>query len=202
MDFEAYMNSCYKHLSSEQKQVDGSTDPYYEKVEESKLTEIKDDIKHLLEEGYENEYLTKSEFEAMDPTSKGAAKFYQIFKVHKKHQAPETPPERPIISASGSVTENLGLFVEHYIKDLANKHPSYLQDTPDFLRMVEERNKGPPLPPHAVLVTVDVSALYTNIPQEEGLECVREALYSRNNPKVPTEYIIRLLEVVLKHNIF
>ena len=31
---------------------------------------------------------------------------------------------------------------------------------------------------------------------------MREALYSRNNPKVPTEYIIRLLEVVLKHNIF
>ena len=34
------------------------------------------------------------------------------------------------------------------------------------------------------------------------MDCVREALYTRNNPKVPTEFIVRLLEVVLKHNIF
>ena len=68
--------------------------------------------------------------------------------------------------------------------------------------MIEKRNEGPPLSSHAVLVTVDVSALYTSIPQEEGLDCVREALYNRNNPTVPTEFIIRLLDVVLKHNIF
>ena len=202
LDFDAYMNSCYEHLSQKQKQEDGNTKNYYEKVEETKLEEIKDDIKLLLEEGYENEYLTQSEYETMDPTSKGAARFYELFKVHKKHTAPETPPERPIISASGSVTENLGLFVEHYIKDLANKHPSYLQDTPDFLRMLEKRNEGPPLPPQSMLVTIDVSALYTNIPQEEGLQCVREALFSRSDPKVPTEFLVRLLEVVLKHNIF
>ena len=54
----------------------------------------------------------------------------------------------------------------------------------------------------AVLVTLDVSALYTNIPQEEGLECIREALFSRKEPTVPSEYILRLLEVVLKHDIF
>ena len=53
-----------------------------------------------------------------------------------------------------------------------------------------------------MLVTIDVSALYTNIPQEEGLQCVREALYTRKEPQVPSEYISRLLEVVLKHNIF
>ena len=44
--------------------------------------------------------------------------------------------------------------------------------------------------------------MYTNIPQNEGLDCVREALDTRNSPKIPTEFIVRLLEVVLKHNIF
>ena len=71
------------------------------------------------------------------------------------------PPERPIISASGSVRENIGLHVENFIKELAKKHPSFLQDTPDLLRMIEqrnERNEGAPLPPNAVLVTIDVSA--------------------------------------------
>ena len=59
-----------------------------------------------------------------------------------------------------------------------------------------------PLPPSAILASLDVSALYTNIPQEEGLEVVREALYTRDTPKVPTEFIIRILEIVLKNNIF
>ena len=147
LDFAAYMTSCYKNLSSEQKQEDGSSKFYYEKVIETKLEEIKDGINLQLEEGFENEYLTKAEFEAMDPTNKGAARFYQNFKVHKRHTPPETPPERPIISASRSVTENIGLYVEHHIKELANKHPSFLQDTPDFLRMLEARNKNPPYPP-------------------------------------------------------
>ena len=138
----------------------------------------------------------------MDPSNKGPGKFYQTFKVHKKHSAPETPPERPIISASGSVMENLGQYVEHFIKDLSNKHPSYLQDTPDFLRVIEKRNEGPPLPQNAILVTIDVSALYTNIPQDEGIESIREALYERSDASVPSEFIIRMLELVLKSNIF
>ena len=76
----------------------------------------------------------------MDPTEKGPAKFYELFKVHKKHVEGKTPPERPIISGSGSVTENIGVFVEHNIKELANKHSTFLQDTPDFLRNIEELN--------------------------------------------------------------
>ena len=53
-----------------------------------------------------------------------------------------------------------------------------------------------------MLVTIDVAALYTNIPQEEGLDAVREALTNRDDTKVPTEFLIRMLEIVLKHNLF
>ena len=49
---------------------------------------------------------------------------------------------------------------------------------------------------------MDVTGLFTNIPQDEGLECTRQALDERNNPEVPTGFILRLLEIVLKYNIF
>ena len=49
---------------------------------------------------------------------------------------------------------------------------------------------------------MDVSALYTNIPQSEGVECVEEELNKRTNPKVPTGFLTRLLEIILKYNIF
>ena len=117
-----------------------------------------------------------TELDAMNPSEKGPGKFYELFKVHKQHEAGKVPPERPIISGSGSVTENISLFVEHHLKHLADQHQSYLQDTPDFLRHIENINNEGPLPSNAILVSIDVSALYTNIPQEEGLEAAKEAL--------------------------
>ena len=128
-------------------------------------------------------------------------KFYETFKVHKEHQPGETPPERPIISGSGSVTENISLFVEHNIKDLARTHTSYLQDTPDFLRFVEDINAEGPLPENSILVSIDVSGLYTNIPQDEGLEAVNDALDQAKLP-FPKDFLMKLLELTLKFNIF
>ena len=97
-----------------------------------------------LQEAYDKDYISKDEFQAMDPTEKTPGRFYELFKVHKEHIPGETPSERPIISGSGSITENISLLVEHFIKDLSMKHPSFLQDTPDFLRIIEDINSEGP----------------------------------------------------------
>ena len=65
---------------------------------------------------------------------------------------------------------------------------------------------GQEIQPRLILMRLSSSVLKCFM-YEVGLnsilqECVREALYNRNNPKVPTEFIVRLLEMVLKHNIF
>ena len=105
----------------------------------------------------------------MRADEKTAARFYSTFKVHKDHEEGKAPPERPIISGNGSITENISAYVDHHLKSLAEQHQSYLQDTPDFLRLVEcEVNAGEPLPANAILATIDVVGLYTNIPVDEG----------------------------------
>ena len=134
LNFEDYIKSCYEHLNSTQQQSDGSKKNYYEEINDQILEEAKETIFKLVEEGYDNEYLSKDEFEALDPFNKGSARFYQIFKVHKKHPPGTTPPGRPIISGNNSVTENLSKYVNHFIKGLVSKIPAYLEDTPDFLR--------------------------------------------------------------------
>ena len=106
------MESCYNHLNSKQKQDGGPFQPYYQKVDEETVENVKTVIKNHLKEGLEKDLLNKDEFNAMDPRDKTGAKFYEIFKVHKQHLEGETPPERPIISGSGSLTENIGLFVQ------------------------------------------------------------------------------------------
>ena len=96
-----------------------------------------------MEEAFDNGIIKKEEYEEMRSDDKTAARFYATFKVYKNHKVGKAPPERPIISGSGSVTENISAFVDHHIKSLAVKHFSYLQDTPDFLRLLEaEVNTG------------------------------------------------------------
>ena len=117
---------------------------------------------------------------------KDAAKFYCNFKVHKEHEPMTAPPPRPIVSGSGSVTENIAAFVDHHVKDVSKQHQSYLQDTPDFLRYIKQINDGPALEANQILVTWDVVGLYSNIPHDE----------------VPTDYLMKLMEIILKNNLF
>ena len=109
---------------------------------------------------------------------------------------------RPIVSRSGSVTENIAAFVDHHVKNISKEHHSYLQDTPDFLRYIEGVNQGPGLEDDQILVTWDVVGLYNNILPEEGLGSLEEALDGRISPEIPTEYLVKLMDVILKNNIF
>ena len=122
--------------------------------------------------------------------------------MHKQNEHKEVPPVRAIISGSGSVTENISLFVEHHIKDISVKHKSYLQDTPHFLRVIDKINKGKKLPPNALLVSADVTNAYHNIPQEDGSDCLKEVLEKREDQTIPSDFIVKLMNLVQQYNIF
>ena len=96
-------------MNAQQSQTDGTFMHHYKKVTEESLITAKEKIVHLIEEGFDNNYISKEEFIAMDPSDKGPGKFYELFIVHKEHEAGQTPPERPNISGIGSVTENISL---------------------------------------------------------------------------------------------
>ena len=202
LDYAVYMRACYEHLMSEKVMEDGVSRNYYCRVDAMELERTKSNIKHLVQDGFENYILSEEEYNAMIADEKDAAKFYCTFKVHKKHEPMTAPPPRPIVSGSGSVTENIATFVEYHIKDIAKEHEAYLQDTPDFLRYVEKVNNEQGLEDDHILVTWDVVGLYNNILHEEGLESLNEALETRNNPKVPTDYLIKLMDIILRNNLF
>jgi len=79
---------------------------------------------------------------------------------------------------------------------------SYVRDTTDFIQKL--RAIGP-LPPNSYLVTLDVTSLYTNIPNTEGLEAawrLLEKYRPQPNVKPKNTTLIELLEMVLTMNNF
>ena len=89
----------------------------------------------------------------MNTDAINAGKFYLHFKLHKPHE--NIPPERAIVSQSGSVTSNIGVFVDFFLKEQPTKHKSYLQDNPDFIRKLEKIREERTLSDNAMIATWD-----------------------------------------------
>ena len=205
LDHAEYLRSCYNHLSMTQS-ISGETENYYENVDENIFLQAKEKIKEVLDEAFDNEIINKEEHNAMNPIDKPPAKFYCTYKVHKDHEPGKAPPERPIISASGSCLENIGKYVQHHINDFGSLHETFLKDTPHFLNFINEINQNQSFPENTFLVTMDVSSLYTNIPHKEGINSLRESFFEQNeasdNSNFHKEFVLRLLEILLRNNIF
>ena len=80
--------------------------------------------------------------------------------------------------------------------------PSYVKDTTDFLQKL--RSLPEKLPRYTFLVTMDVRSLYTNIPNEEGIEVVKLYLRARAQPgdRKLSQVIANFLTLILTLNNF
>ena len=58
------------------------------------------------------------------------------------------------------------------------------------------------LPSDTLLVTLDISTLYTNIPYEEGIAVCIEALNTRETQSPPTADLAELISEILNENVF
>ena len=87
--------------------------------------------------------------------------FYLLPKVHKINN-----PGRPITNAINSPTSSIAEFVDYQLQPMVQNLKSYIKDTTDFLNKLEKINR---VPEGALLVTMDVTSLYTNIPHKEGI---------------------------------
>ena len=104
------------------------------------------------------------------------------------------------MSANSCPSERISQFVDHFIQPLVPTLPSYLRDSSHLLNIVGSLK----LPENSILATLDVTSLYTNIPNNEGIEAAAKFLY-RNRPATenPTNSsICKLLELVLTTNNF
>lgn len=124
--------------------------------------------------------------------------FYGLPKIHKKNH-----PLRPIVSGFDSPTDNLARYITHFIQPLATKTPAYIQDTKHFLRIINDLEA---LPQNAILVSADVTSLYTNIPHDEGIEATAFYInkWREHMPKYApnTQVFKSILHNILKNSFF
>ena len=121
--------------------------------------------------------------------------FYTVTKIHKAILF-----GRPIISWCDGLTERLPSFVDKLLQPIAQIQDSYLKDTTHFIRFIESTR----VPRNAFLVSMDVTSLNTNIPQEEGITIVCNVYdnFHANNPPIAINFLREMLSLILKENSF
>ncbi len=122
---------------------------------------------------------------------------YFLKKIHKNPIA-----VRPIVSGCGGPTEKISQLVDLHLQPHVKNVDSYIKDTNHIIDLIENTT----IPQHCILATIDVKALYLNIPHRDGIEAVLNRLY-RNNPDsdevdIPPGTMKDLLNIVLTKNYF
>ncbi|XP_023143528.3 uncharacterized protein LOC129347227 isoform X2 [Amphiprion ocellaris] len=182
------------YIMEAQKQLNNRQ--YYVPLKSNPTENIKRDLFAILNPALENKWINKNEFEFLSPSNPKLATFYLLPKIHKNLHS---PPGRPIINGIDTITEPASQYIDFVIKPLTMSLKAYLQDTTHILKDLQEMQQAP----NAILATMDVESLYSNIDHQEGLEALEHFLQKRSNTETPpTQFVVSLTQWSLNNNIF
>ena len=156
--------------------------------------EYGDTISNTLEDLYKQSQIDKKTLTILKPVDAKPPRFYLLPKIHKPSN-----PGRPVISSTNCHTTKLSKYVDHYIQPLAKAVKSYIRDTTDLLNKMKLLGT---IPEGAILVTMDVKALYSNIDHNEGLTALEDSLNRRPIQEPATNVITTLMRLILTLNCF
>ena len=157
MNRQDYLDECYRQLN----------DPsFYKRVNEDPTEDINKRVRVYLKRLLADNIIDKQTHRYLTPENPKAGRFYILPKIHKPGN-----PGRPIVSANGHPTEKISEFVSYHLNPLVQTLPSYVKNTTHLLDKLQDFDD---IPPNALLVTLDVSSLYTNIPTTEGIDACRK----------------------------
>ena len=185
MNRQDYLNECYRQLNNQH---------FYEKVNEDPTESITKRVRFYLKRLYSDDVIDTDTYHYLLPQDPKAGRFYILPKIHKAGN-----PGRPIVSSNGHPTERISEFVSFHLNPLVQSLPSYVKNTTHLLNILKEIDV---LPTNAIIVALDVSSLYTNIPTNEGINACRIALDKQTDKSVPTESICDLTRMILTMNNF
>ena len=123
--------------------------------------------------------------------------FYMLPKIQK-----ENCPGRPIVSTYDCPTVYISTFFDIILSLLVHELPSFIKDTPQFLLIIDDFEFPANANHRHLLLTMDVTILYTSIPHDGALKACEQFFDKRSNRTISTSTLLQLIELVLKMNTF
>ena len=119
---------------------------------------------------------------------------YFLPKIHKPNN-----PGRPIVSACSCPTEVISIYLDRIMTPIVKSLPSYIKDSTHALKIFRDFNFSGQ---DKLIFTMDITSLYTVIPNSEGLLALKHFFDQRTVKEPSSETLLRLAELVLTLNCF
>uniref|UniRef100_A0A8C5MB09 Reverse transcriptase domain-containing protein n=2 Tax=Leptobrachium leishanense TaxID=445787 RepID=A0A8C5MB09_9ANUR len=167
----------------------------YKKLDGDPTAAIVSRISTLIHDALENQIIDKGLSKFLVKKHPLIPVLYVLPKIHKSLTA---PPGRPIVSAVDSVFSPLSIFLDRVARPYLQRIPSFILDTGDFLT----KFRGLAVGDHSILVSLDVTSLYTSIQNFEGINAMKHALVDLGYSDNQLQFLLDLLDVVLGGSFF
>lgn len=187
MDYAEYRNGMLSMLADTTS---------YEQLTNDPTHSTRNALKSLVDIGRSNGWISQDTAEFLINEHPRLPVIYGLPKIHKGTNPLKF---RPIVSGSGSITQPLAQWIDYYLQPLVKSLPAYIRDTNDFLDKLASFST---FDNNWLLATMDISSLYTSIPNMAGLEAVRHFLSTADGLNLPVEFLIECLHFVLDNNFF
>lgn len=194
---------------------------HYEKIEKININETETKVQQLVISMKNNNEIDETTFKFLNIDNKKhkIPKAYFLPKIHKldkdildainikgTNNTSIHVPTRPIISQCESALENMGRFLDFILLPFVKRQETYLSDTSDFIRHIELTK----VREQDILVTYDITSLYTNLSFSEIENSIRKVLTENAENeaiqyeiKVPqTEWVLKMIHLILSLNEF
>lgn len=155
MDPQAYENEIKRQLED---------DTVYKPLQSDPTWSIRKILESIVKPAFKEGLISHDLYEFLLPTHTRIPVLYILPKIHKdKH----SPPGRPIVSGRDSIFVPTAKLLDRVLSPLVKTTPSYIKDSGDFLTKIGDL---PQIQDGCILVTWDVTSLYTSIPHVAGIE--------------------------------
>ena len=158
LDTDTYKSKCMELLN------DSKT---YEKLPRDPTQKYKKDLVAILKSLKDNESIDDKIWRKIYPTTDTPPRFYGLPKIHKA-----AVPLRPIVSSIGSITYHCSKHLADIISPLIGRTQHHIKNSQEFSRVIQAHN----IHPQEELRSYDVTALFTSVPVEKAVECIRKKL--------------------------
>ena len=185
MDVDDYIKEADRQL--------GDTN-FYKRLSNDPTKMYTERINKAIETFKDEGLITNNVSNGLQVNEPKTSKFNLNPKIHK-----ENNPGRPVINSVDCHSAKISKYVDHHLQPEVCKLKSYTKDSTDTIKKISAI--GNDIQEDDILVTMDVRSLYTNIPNEEGIQAVRETL-NASPSRLPTRVITTFLTLILTLNNF
>ena len=126
-------------------------------------------------------FFNETEYDRLYPYGSAPARIYGTRKMHKFSSSDSFPKLRPIVSSIGTFNYNLARFLCDLLSPVVPNDYS-CKDTFSFVSQMKNANLSKKL-----LVSYDVTSLFTNIPLKETIDMAINLIFNHNSNQTSLE---------------